>query len=61
MMNNDKGKQLISLILIAVGLAMGIAVLVLSLLNKVDNSDAIRMLSLGFILYGIFLLQNKIG
>jgi len=48
------------LICTAVGLAMGIAVLVLSLMQKIQPESAILMLSIGVSLYGVaLLLFNK--
>ncbi|RBQ25268.1 MAG: hypothetical protein ALMCE001_05090 [Methanocorpusculum sp. MCE] len=48
------------LICTAVGLAMGIAVLVLSLMHKIQPESAILMLSIGVTMYGAaLLLFNK--
>ena len=48
------------LICTAVGLAMGIAVLVLSLMHKIQPESAIIMLSIGVTMYGAaLLLFNK--
>ncbi len=48
------------LICTAVGLAMGIAVLVLSLMYKIQPESAIVMLSIGVTMYGAaLLLFNK--
>lgn len=58
-MDSNEIKKLISLIFIGVGLAMGIAVLVLSILEGIDNNTAIKLLSLGAIAYGLYLLQNR--
>lgn len=58
-MNNNETKKLISLILNSVGLAMGVAVLVLNILGNIENDTSIRLLSLGVIAYGLHLLQNK--
>ncbi len=58
-MDSNEIKKLISLIFIGVGLAMGIAVLVLSILKGIDNNTAIKLLSLGAISYGLYLLQNR--
>jgi len=45
------------LICIAIGLAMGIAVLVLSVMQKIDSASAVTMLALGVSLYGVALLM----
>ncbi len=58
-MNNNEMKKLISLILSGIGLAMGIAVLVLNILGNIENDTSIRLLSLGVIAYGLYLLQDK--
>ena len=48
------------LICTAIGLAMGIAVFVLSLMHKIQPESAILMLSIGVSLYGAaLLLFNK--
>lgn len=58
-MNNSKNKELIPLILKAIGLAMGIGVLILNILENIDNNTSIRLLSIGIIAYGLYLLGNK--
>lgn len=48
------------LICTAIGLAMGVAVFVLSIMQKIQPESAILMLSLGVSLYGVaLLLFNK--
>lgn len=42
-------KKLIKLICNSVGLAMGVAVIVLSILKKIDNQDGLYMLGIGII------------
>jgi len=44
------------LICTAIGLAMGVAVFVLSIMQKIQPESAILMLSLGVSLYGVALL-----
>ncbi|MGV8154878.1 MAG: hypothetical protein ACLKAO_11320 [Alkaliphilus sp.] len=56
-MNNSK--KLISIILKGISLAMGIAVFVLSLLGKIDTNDSIKLLSIGMIVNGLYLFQEK--
>ena len=45
--------QIISLVLKAVGLAMGVATLVLSILGNVESTAAISMLAIGLVCIGI--------
>lgn len=56
---NDKNKDLINLILKAIIMAMGIAVLVLNVLNKIDIRSSIIMLSIGILCSGIYFLKSK--
>ena len=56
---NDKNKDLINLILKAIIIAMGIAVLVLNVLNKIDIRSSIIMLSMGILCSGIYLFKSK--
>lgn len=51
-------KKIISLILKSIGLAMGIAVLILNIMGNIDTDSSIKLLSLGIIAYGLYLLQN---
>ena len=44
-----KVKKLIKFICNSVGLAMGVAVIVLSILKKIDNQDGLYMLGIGII------------
>ena len=57
--NKPKKEQLINQILSAVAAAMGIACIVLLLINKVDIKDAILMLAIGLTAIGIYILKNK--
>lgn len=59
MMNSAKGRNLISIILKGIGLAMGIAVFVLSILGSIENETSIKLLSLGVVAYGLYLLQDN--
>lgn len=45
----QKIKKLIKLICNSVGLAMGVAVIVLSILKEIDNQDGLYMLGIGLI------------
>lgn len=57
--NTTKMKDLINLILKAVALAMGIAVVVLNILNQIDVKSSIIMLGIGIACMAIYLLDNK--
>ncbi len=56
---NTKMKDLINLIFKAVALAMGIAVVVLNILNQIDIKSSIIMLGIGITCIDIYLLDNK--
>ena len=56
---NTKIKDLINLIFKAVALAMGIAVVVLNILNQIDVKSSIVMLGIGIVCISIYLLDNK--
>ena len=57
--NTAKMKDLINLIFKAVALAMGIAVVVLNILNQIDVKSSIIMLGIGVACIAIYLLDNK--
>ena len=57
--SNTKMKDLINLIFKAVALAMGIAVVVLNILNQIDVKSSIIMLGIGIACMAIYLLDNK--
>ena len=57
--SNSKRKDLINLIFKAIALAMGIAVLVLNILNKIDLKSSIIMLAIGMICISIHILNKK--
>ena len=57
--NTAKMKDLINLIFKAVALAMGIAVVVLNILNQIDIKSSIIMLGIGITCIAIYLLDNK--
>lgn len=46
-------------VLKAIPLAMGVATIVLSMMNKIDIHTAIQFLSIGMVSLSLFLLQNK--
>ena len=57
--SNTKMKDLINLIFKAVALAMGIAVVVLNILNQIDVKSSIIMLGIGVACIAIYLLDNN--
>lgn len=56
---NDRIKDLINLILKAVSMAMGIAVLVLNVINQIDTKSSIIMLSIAIFCSGLYLFSNN--
>lgn len=58
-MKKESVKELITLIFKAVSLAMGVAVVALSVLKEIDTDTAIMMLSVGVTGLGILLLMNN--
>ena len=57
--SNTKLKDLINLIFKAVALAMGIAVVVLNILNQIDVKTSLVMLGIGIACVSIYLLNDK--
>lgn len=57
--SNTKMKDLINLIFKAIALAMGIAVVVLNILNQIDIKSSIIMLGIGIACIAIYLLDNN--
>ena len=57
--NNNKLKDLINLIFKAIALAMGVAVIVLNILNQIEVKNSIVMLGIGLFCIGIYLLNEK--
>ena len=57
--SNIKMKDLVNLIFKAVALAMGIAVVVLNILNQIDVKSSIIMLGIGVACIAMYLLENK--
>ena len=57
--SNTKMKDLINLIFKAIALAMGIAVVVLNILNQIDIKSSFIMLGIGIVCMAIYLLDNK--
>lgn len=52
-------REAVSLVLRAVSLAMGVAVVVLSCLNSLEIRNAVTMLGIGLSCAGIAMLENK--
>ncbi len=57
--SSTKTKDLINVIFKAVALAMGIAVVVLNILNQIDVKSSIIMLGVGIVCISIYLLDNS--
>ena len=56
---NNKIEEIFNIALIGVGLAMGICVVVTSILKQIDSNSAFAMLGIGLSSFGIYLLKNK--
>ena len=56
---DNKINEIINIALIGIGLAMGICVMVTSILKQIDMNSAITMLGIGMTSFGIYLLKNK--
>ena len=57
--NKNKIKDLINLIFKAIALSMGVAVIVLNILNQIEVKNSIVMLGIGLFCMGIYLLNDK--
>lgn len=57
--SNNKIKDLINLILKAVAIAMGIGVVVLNILEKIEVKSSIIMLGIGMFCIGLYLLDSN--
>ena len=57
--SDTKLKDLINLIFKAIAVAMGVAVIVLNILNKIDIKSSVIMLGIGILCIGIYLLDEK--
>ena len=57
--SDTKLKDLINLIFKSVAVAMGVAVIVLNILNKIDIKSSVIMLSIGILCIGIYLLDER--
>lgn len=57
--SNNKIKDLINLILKAVAIAMGIGVVVLNILDKIETKSSIIMLGIGMFCIGLYSLDSN--
>ena len=57
--DNGQINDIINIALIGVGLAMGICIVVISILKQIDTNSAITMLGIGMSCLAIYLLKNK--
>lgn len=55
----NKIDEIINIVLIGVGLAMGICVVVTSILKQIDMNSAITMIGIGMSCIAIYLLKNN--
>ena len=55
----NKIDDIVNISLIGVGLAMGICIIVSSILNQMDTNNAVIMLRIGMSCLAIYLLKNK--
>lgn len=56
---NSKVDDIINIALIGIGLAMGICIVVTSILKQIDMNNAITMLGIGVSCLAIYLLKSK--
>ena len=56
---NNKTDEIMDLILVSIGLAMGICIIVTSILKQIDMYHAITMLGIGMSCLAIYLLKYK--
>lgn len=57
--DNNKIDEIVNIALLGVGLAMGICIIVTSILKQIDLNNAITMLGLGLSSLAIYLLKNR--
>ena len=56
---NSKLNEIINIALLGIGVAMGICVIVTSVLNEINTNSAFALLGVGLSSLGIYLLKNK--
>lgn len=57
--SNSKMNEIINIALLGIGVAMGICVIVTSVLNEINTNSAFALLGIGLSSLGIYLLKNK--
>ena len=57
--DNSKVDEIVNIALLGVGLAMGICIIVTSVLKQIDMNNAITMLGIGISCLAIYLLKNN--
>lgn len=58
-LKNNKADEITNIALIGVGLAMGVCVVVTSILKQIDTNSAFTMLGIGLSCFGIYMLKNN--
>ena len=56
---NNKIDEIVNIVLIGIGLAMGICIIVTSILKQIDLNNAFTMLGIGLSSLAIYLLKNR--
>lgn len=56
---DNKIDEIVNIVLIGIGLAMGICIIVTSVLKQIDINNAMTMLGLGVSCLSIYLLKNR--
>ena len=56
---DNKIDEIVNIALIGIGLAMGICIIVTSILKQIDMNNAITMLGIGISCLSIYLLKNR--
>ena len=56
---NKKIDEIVNIVLVGIGLAMGICVIVTSILKQIDMNNAITMIGIGMSCLAVYLLKNK--
>ncbi len=56
---NNRIDEIVNIALIGVGLAMGVCVIVTSILKQIDVNNAITMIGIGMSCLAVYLLKNK--
>ena len=56
---NNKIDDIVNIVLIGIGLAMGICIIVTSIMKQIDTNTASTMLGIGMSCLAIYMLKNK--